>query len=506
MTAGTLRFKTHTSTRKGILKNILLIPLLFLILSLTFFQTNTTNTTTKENLNNPTPNNHLQINPQQATNPPELQWQKTYGGTGYDEADSIQQTNDGGYIIAGFTNSSGNGGHDVYVLKLDGNGDLQWQKTYGGRGYDGAYSVQQTKDGGYIVAGLTFSFGHGGADVYVLKLDGSGNLQWQKTYGGPGEDVAYSVQQTNDGGYIVAGYTNSSGNWGVYVLKLNGNGDLQWQKTYRGPGKSGAYSVQQTNDGGYIVAGYTWSFAFSNWDVYVLKLDGNGDLQWQKTYGGPGEDVAYSVQQTNDGGYIVAGYILSFSIPSGNWDVYVLKLDGSGNLQWQKTYGGGDSDRAWSVQQTNDGGYIVAGYTFSFSFGLGHGDVYVLKLNGNGDLQWQKTYGGRGYDGAYSVQQTKDGGYIVAGLTFSFGNGGDVYVLKLASQTTPTVASSTTTSITTSLTTPTTSQTTPTVASSTTSSSQITTGGGVDLLPLVLIVVSILIIMVMVIVFLRRRK
>ena len=354
--------------------------------------------------------------------------QKTFGGG---IAYSIQQTTDGGYIVAGYTYSFGAGGWDVYVLKLNSDGSLAWQKTFGGSDYDVAHSIQQTTDGGYIVAGYTSSFGAGSRDVYILKLNSDGSLAWQKTFGGSNYDVAHSIQQTTDGGYIVAGYTDSfgAGYNDVYVLKLNSDGSLAWQKTYGGSNYDEAYSIQQTTDGGYIVAGRTNSFGSGGYDAYILKLNSDGSLAWQKTFGGSSYDVAHSIQQTTDDGYIVAGYT---SVGS---DVYILKLNSDGSLAWQKTFGGSNNDEAYFIQQTADDGYIVAGYTWTF---VGSTDVYVLKLNSDGSLAWQKTYGGSDYDTdsdvAYSIQQTTDGGYIVAGCTCSFGDRNlNVYILKLDS-------------------------------------------------------------------------
>jgi len=303
---------------------------------------------------------------------------------------------------------------------------IAFAKTFGGSFDDLASSVQQTSDGGYIVAGYTRSFGAGYLDVFLLKTDASGNLQWAKTFGGSSGDSASSVQQTSDGGYIVAGYTRSFGAGGdVFLLKTDASGNLQWAKTFGGSDYDWAYSVQQTSDGGYIVAGYTLSFGAGYDDVFLLKTDASGNLQWAKTFGGSDYDWAYSVQQTSDGGYIVAGYTLSFG---AGGDVFLLKTDASGNLQWAKTFGGSSYDYAWSVQQTSDGGYIVAGYTGSF--GAGGPDVFLLKTDASGNLQWAKTFGGSDYDWAFSVQQTSDGGYIVAGYTYSFGAGGNVFLLK----------------------------------------------------------------------------
>jgi len=357
----------------------------------------------------------------------DISWQETFGVGNYDEANSIQQTTDGGYIVAGWTDSFGSGWEDVYILKLNAKGDLEWQKIFGGKSFDRARSIQQTTDGGYIVAGWTESFGSGEKDVYILKLNSKGEVQWQKTFGGKDSDEANSIQQTKDGGYIVAGYEGND----VYILKLNSNGEVEWQKTFGGWNDEVANSIQQTTDGGYIVAGWTKSFGSGGYDVYILKLNSNGEVEWQKTFGGWNDEVANSIQQTTDGGYIVAGWTESFG--SGEKDVYILKLNSKGEVQWQKTFGGEDNDRALSIHQTTDGGYIVAGWTKSF--GSGGYDVYILKLNSNGEVEWQKTFGGWNDEVANSIQQTTDGGYIVAGWTKSFGSVGyDVYVLKLNSK------------------------------------------------------------------------
>jgi hypothetical protein len=307
------------------------------------------------------------------------------------------------------------GGYDILLIKIDTNGDVQWAKTYGGASDDEAYSVQQTSDGGYIVAGATTSFGAGGNDILLIKTDAFGNVQWAKAYGGINADFAYSVQQTSDGGYIVAGETYSFGTGGdILLIKTDANGNLEWAKTYGGTGTERASSVQQTSDGGYILAGTTNSFGAGSNDFFLIKTNAFGNVQWAKTYGEAGGDGAYSVQQTSDGGYIVAGYTDSFG--AGINDILLIKINASGNLQWAKTYGGTNWDEALSVQQTSDGGYIVAGNTRSFGAGLD--DIFLIKTDVNGNIQWAKTYGGAIYDRAYSVQQTSDGGYIVAGETY----------------------------------------------------------------------------------------
>jgi len=344
----------------------------------------------------------------------DISWQKTFGGVDDDEANSIQQTKDGGYIIAGWTRSFGSGEKDAHILKLNSKGEVEWQKTFGGVDDDEANSIQQTKDGGYIVAGYK------SGDVYILKLNSKGEIEWQKTFGGEYSDEANSVQEIADGGYVVAGWTYSSDSEeDVYILKLNSKGELEWQKTFGGKYDDVAELIQQTKDGGYIVAGYKGG------DVYILKLNSKGEVEWQKTFGGKYGGGANSIQQTADGGYIVAGWTYSFG--SGEADVYILKLNSKGEDEWEKTFGGEYRDEANSIQQTTDGGYIVAGWTSSFGFG--EADVYILKLNSKGQLEWEKTFGGEDSDWANSIQQTADGGYIVAGYS-----SGDFYILKLNSK------------------------------------------------------------------------
>ena len=253
---------------------------------------------------------------------------KTYGGTDLNWAYSVQQTSDGGYIVAGETWSFGAGGWDIFLINTDANGNIIWAKTYGGTDWDKASSVQQTSDGGYIVAGWTESFGAGWADIFLIKTDTNGNIIWAKTYGGTSRDVASSVQQTSDGGYIVAGWTDSWG--GILLIKTDANGNVMWAKTYGGTYNDRASSVQQTSDGGYIVAGWTRSFGAGDYDVFLIKTDASGNIIWAKTYGGTYSDHAYSVQQTSDGGYIVAGRTSSFGAGGGNF--FLIKTDANGNI------------------------------------------------------------------------------------------------------------------------------------------------------------------------------
>ena len=296
-----------------------------------------------------------------------------------------------------------------------------WERTYGGPGNDEGRYAQQTTDGGYIITGGTTSLGYG-YHVYLIKTDSSGDTLWTRIYGGD-ESFGTSVQQTTDGGYIVAGYTFHFGSNEVYLIKTNTFGDTLWTKTYGGTGTDLGFSVQQTSDGGYIVAGQTTSFGNSV-QVYLIKTNASGDSLWTRTYGGINWDEGWFVKQTSDSGYIVAGRSSSF----GNSEqVYLIKTDASGDTLWTRNFGGGGDEQGRTVQQTPDGGYIIAGTTNSFGYPY---QVYLIKTNASGIILWAKTYGWLGRDEGYSVQQTTDGGYIVAGATTSFGDSSQVYLIK----------------------------------------------------------------------------
>jgi len=382
----------------------------------------------------PTQSAYIRNSPPSDTLPaigPSSHFCKAIGGKKEDHGISLIQTSDGGYVIAGATRSFGAGEWDVYVVKLDAHGNLQWTKTIGGPETEEGNSLIQTSDGSYVIAGATNSSGAGYVDFYVVKLDANGSLQWTKTIGGPGYEIGHSLIQTSDGGYAIAGETYSFGAGGedVYVVKLDANGNLQWTKTIGGENDDRGFSLIQTSDGGYAIAGYTSSFGAGQLDVYVVKLDSTGNLQWTKTIGGPGDEVGTSLIQTSDGGYVIAGATRSFG--AGGTDVYVVKLDANGNLQWTRTIGGKKEDGGVSLIQTSDDGYAIAGATTSSS--AGRYDVYVVKLGANGNLQWTKTISAKSKNLIKSsIIQTSDGSYVIAGTTRSFGAGkDDVYVVKL---------------------------------------------------------------------------
>ncbi len=395
---------------------------------------------------------------------PNIEWEKSLGGREREMAYCIRQTTDGGYIVAGQSQSNNadvSGHHgltnywDYWIVKLDAAGNIQWEKSLGGINNDYAYSIQQTLDGGYIVAGTSsskdgdVSGNHGGSDYWIVKLDATGNIQWEKSLGGSQEDYGYAIQQTLDGGYIVGGSTASSdgdvsenhGNFDYWIVKLDAAGNIQWQKSLGGSGEDIVRSIKQTTDGGYIVAGFSdsndgdVSGNHGGRDCWIVKLDDTGNIQWQKSLGGYRDDEAQSIQLTTDGGYVVAassrsndGDVSGHHGSTTFFDYWVVKLDDTGNIQWQKSLGGSNPEYAYSIQQTLDGGYIVGGYTMSSDgdvTGLHYAiDMWVVKLTTDGAIQWQKTLGGNKDDRAFSIRQTNDGGYIVAG--FSDSTDGDV--------------------------------------------------------------------------------
>jgi hypothetical protein len=360
---------------------------------------------------------------------------RTFGGEGMDWGYSVKQTSDGGYIITGGTGSFNSDHGEVYLIKTDQKGNEVWYRTLGG---GEGHSVQQTDDGGYIVVGYSLP---GWENVYLIKTDQKGNEVWSRTFGGEADDKGYSVQQTSDGGYVVVGYAYSDASHtpDVYLIKTDREGKEVWNRTFGGNSNDYGYSVQQTSDGGYIITGYTESFGAGEDDVYLIKTDSEGNEVWSRTFGGTASDLGFQVQQTKDEGYIIIGRTESFgSVNSlkptpfglGKFDVYLIKTDQKGNEVWSHTYGGKGYDTGESIQQTSDGGYVIVGLTDTF--GSGKWDVYLIKTDRQGNEVWYRTFGGTQDDQGYSVQQTSDGGYVITGITQSFGpsSAGDVYLIK----------------------------------------------------------------------------
>jgi len=375
--------------------------------------------------------------------PPETEWEQIIGGSRQDIAYSVRQTTDGGYIMAGQTRSYSVGDEwHVYLIKTDASGNMEWEQALTENVHSSAGSIEQTTDSGYIIGGDIWSENTSSLDFYLVKTDASGNIEWEKSFGGSDREDGEAVQQTTDGGYIIVGstYSYGAGRTDFYLVKTDASGNMEWEKTFGGSVWEEAFDVRQTTDGGYILAGYTCDVYC---DVYLVKTDASGNMEWEKTIDGGEDDFAYAVEQTTDGGYIIAGETSSYGADYG--DVYLVKADASGNKEWDKTFGGSDYEMAGSLQQTTDGGYIIAGFTVSYGV---NGDGYLVKTDASGNMEWEKTIGGNESDYAYSVRQTTDGGYIIAGLTDSYGaSSTDVYLVKLSPLTNTPVGSNVTVSL-----------------------------------------------------------
>ena len=355
-------------------------------------------------------------------------FQKTYGGSSDEYGYTTQQLSDGGYIMCGRTISYGVGGFDNYLLRLDAAGDTVWTKTYGNVGYDEAQNIVQTSDGGFIMTGQTDNINFAG-DVYLVKTDASGVVAWSTAFGGAGTaDFGYCVRQTSDGGYIVFGLTASAGAGGrdMLLVKTNSSGAVQWSKTYGGASDDEGRTVEETADGGFILAGFTQSYS-NGYQAYVVKTNSSGVVTWSKNFGGGGLELGYSIKQTSDVGYILAGYTDSYG--AGGRDVLLMKLTSAGAISWSKTYGGSGDDYGLNVKITSDGGFAIAGRTASN--GDADGDYFLVKTSSTGTHEWSKAYGGANVDQAGNMIQTADGGYLLTGYTTSFGAGiRDAYLVK----------------------------------------------------------------------------
>ena len=401
-------------------------------------------------------------------------WDKTIGGNGGDQLTAMQQTSDGGYILGGTSGSgiSGDkseksrGGADYWVVKLNANGSKAWDKTFGGNNIEDLQALQQTRDGGYVLSGFSQSNkggdksenSQGGSDFWIVKIKPDGTKQWDKTFGGRQHEFSLIlVRQTPDGGYVVGGSSLSGisgdkteasrGNWDYWLVKLKADGTKTWDKTYGGKNEEYLSSLELSNDGGFILSGSSTSGRSGDKtqaskgedDYWVVKTDQSGNILWDKTIGGNGGESGESqVQQTPDGGYILGGY--SKSNQSGDktennrgcdadgncrGDFWVVKLTANGSKEWDKTYGGNNGEYFKSLQQTQDGGFVLGGWSNSNKSGdktedsKGESDFWIVKINSDGTKQWDKTFGGNDVDDLYSIQQTRDGNYILGGTSFS---------------------------------------------------------------------------------------
>jgi len=363
-------------------------------------------------------------------------FETTFGGSGRDFARSIQITSDGGYIIAASTQSFGAGDYDAYLIKTDPSGNEEWSQTFGDANEEKLYSVQQTSDGGYIATGRKKNLTSNNMDIYLLKTDASGNEEWSKTFGEESSyDVAYSMQVSSDGGYIIAGLKNNATNdTEAYLLKTDASGNEEWSQTFgNGSGSDQFFCIQKAPDGGYIIGGMTDGAGTGTPDMYLVKTDASGNQEWTNAFGANnGNDYGNDVITIDGGGYVIVGHGDQIAGGNGSDDVFIIKTDASGNLWNSGHIGGQESDTGRSIKQTSDGWYVTVGSTTSF--GAGGQDGYLIRNQGNFNQEWAKTFGGTDDDSFQEVQITSDGGYIIVGNTKSFGSGNyDVYLVKVDS-------------------------------------------------------------------------
>jgi hypothetical protein len=306
-------------------------------------------------------------------------WKKTYGGPDGEIGWSVIETGDGGFALAGYTYSYGDGGYDFWLVKTDSAGNVQWNQTYGGSGREYAVSVIETGDGGFALVGHTYSYGNGGYDAWVVRTAENGNELWNQTYGGANSDFAVSIVETGEGDFALAGLSNSygTGDYALWVVRTAENGNELWNRIYGGARTEDGWSVIETGDGGFALAGYTYSYGDGGYDFWLVKTDSAGNVQWNQTYGGANSDYGMSGIATSDGGYAIVGYTDSFG--AGNGDFWLVKTDANGNELWNQTYGGVEADECYSVVETGDGGFALAGYTYSY--GAGSSDFWLVKTS-----------------------------------------------------------------------------------------------------------------------------
>jgi len=351
------------------------------------------------------------------------EWTRTFGGPNDDYCWSVRQTSDGGYVILRNTDSYGAADAGVWLIKIDAAGNKVWERNVDGAGDDWGNSLQQTRDGGYVVTGSTAASGVNDLDVWFFKMDANGNVLWQKTYRRTGGAAGSSVKQTLDGGYVVAGGCVQSGSEYVtdlWFLRTDSSGDTLWTRTYGGQGFDDASWVDETVDDGYVMAGGTSSYGAGEGDFWLIKTDASGDTVWTRTFGGPRNDACLSAGRTQDGGYILTGYTCSYGV--GLCSVWLIKTDADGQESWNRVLGSEDYNYGEAVQQTADGGYVV---------GSTSEDVWLIKTAAEGDTVWSRHYAWAGGERCSDVHQTMDGGYIIAGsVALGGASGVDIWLVK----------------------------------------------------------------------------
>ncbi|WP_339700746.1 T9SS type A sorting domain-containing protein [uncultured Marixanthomonas sp.] len=396
----------------------------------------------------------------------DIDWQISLGGSGDDTSYSIEKTADNGYIVAGRSDSTdgdvseNQGQFDYWVVKLNELGGLEWEKSYGGTQIESVNEIIQTLDGGYIMAGLSLSndgdvtTNNGVFDYWIVKIDSSGTIEWEKSYGGSGLDIAASIDQTEDGGYIIAGQSGSNdgdvsenkGGNDYWIVKIDSSGTIEWEKSYGGSNGDSPTKIKQTSDGGYIVTGSSASNDGDvtgnngDFDIWLIKIDDVGELEWEKSFGGTNADSSQDLQLTSDGGFIVSGYFQV--IAPDDWNYLVLKIDSNGEMIWEKSLGGTSTENAFGIAPMGNDGWIVSGHSNStdgdVSENFGGYDYWLVKLDENGEIDWEQNFGGSGDEQTYDIIEANDGGFVITGqstsndIDLTNNNGGiDIWVLKI---------------------------------------------------------------------------
>lgn len=393
----------------------------------------------------------------------ETDWAKNFGGSGDESAQAIINTNDGGFAILGFSNSTDGdisdktiAVNDYWLIKLDAEGNLLWNKTYGGSKDDRGQSLVQTSDGGYALTGYAMSDDGDGSnnegfhDNWIVKVDASGIIEWEKSYGFSGHDHSYDILKTEDDGLFFTGFlditsaradgniekANSFTRHGVgefWGSKIDAYGNLQWRGYYGGTNNDRSHAVVRSDDGGYVMSGFTESSDFDvnnsrgSYDFWVVKIDNTGNLVWEHSFGGTGIERAQDITKTNDGGFVVAGNTFSNDVDvaknNGESDIWLIKIDASGTLVWESTFGGTQFEDARSVSASKDGGFIVSGNSKSAdkdtNTNAGENDIWLIKTDAKGNMTWQKTFGGSGLDYGFDAIETDEGSIVLVGETTS---------------------------------------------------------------------------------------
>ncbi|MCE2613712.1 hypothetical protein LVD13_12075 [Flavobacteriaceae bacterium D16] len=393
----------------------------------------------------------------------EVVWIKNFGGSGDDTAQSVIETTDGGYAVLGYTNSTDGDLHgkaqnvnDYWLLKLDSDGNLQWSKTYGGSKDDRGQAIIQTLDGGYAITGYAMSDDGDGSnnngfhDNWILKLDAQGNLEWEKSFGFSGHDHSYDLVQTTDGGFFFVGFLditsaladgtyykrNSLTRHGVgefWGTKIDASGNLEWRSYYGGTNNDRAHAVVEADDGGFVMAGFSESEDFDisqsrgSYDFWVVKITMTGELVWERSFGGTGIEIAYDIAKTDNNSYLITGHTFStdqdIASHNGEADSWLIHVNDQGDLIWENTYGGSLFDAAQSVANISDNQILIAGNAKSDALGeipnSGENDMWIAKTDLQGQLLWQKTFGGSALDFGFDALEDQEQNLILVGSSDS---------------------------------------------------------------------------------------